>query len=67
MQAVAVDRRFFVENGLPGRHAVSFDNSPQKKAHGDTTAARLLHMVAKVMHAALNKHPAVLSNPTHGK
>ena len=65
MQAVSVDRRFF--EGLPGRHAVSFDNSPQKKAHGDTTAARLLHMVAKCMHAALNKHPAVLSNPTHGK
>ena len=67
MQAVAVDRRFFVENGPPGRHAASFDKSPQKKTLGDTTAARLLHMVAKCMHAALHTHHAVLSNSTHGQ
>ena len=66
MQAIALDRRFFVEKGLPARHASSFDESPQKKTLGDTTAARLLHVVAKCIHAALNTHLPVLSNPTNG-
>ena len=66
MPPVAMDPRFFLENGLPTRHQSSFDRSKHKKTLGNTTAARLLHIVAKCFHAAFNTHPAVLSNPANG-